>query len=245
MKGNTKAKLHSIETFGAVDGPGIRTVFFLQGCPARCKYCHNPDTWEADGDRVTSITVEEMVSKAKRGRLYYGEKGGVTFSGGEPLIHGEFLIAAIRALREEGIGTAIDTGGTYFDHVTEKVIGEADLILLDVKHTEPEQFEKLTGRPMDALFNVIEAVNRTDTPVWVRQVIVPGLNDREEHVGSLARFIRAIDTVEKVELLGYHSMAKTKYERLSIPYPYEEKEDMDRDRLARLQELIEDLSREG
>jgi pyruvate formate lyase activating enzyme len=239
MKKELTAKLHSIETFGAVDGPGIRTVFFLQGCPARCRYCHNPDTWDMNAGAAGVLTAEEAVRKAKRCRPYYGPSGGVTFSGGEPLIHGEFLAEAIDALHEEGINCAIDTSGTYFDGKSEEVIEKADLILLDVKHTDPVEFKKLTGRDMDTLFQIIEAVNETDTSVWIRQVIVPGLNDTEEYVMGLKEFIRAVNKVEKVELLGYHSMARTKYEKLGISYPLEGVNDMDGARLKELQEIVE------
>ena len=237
MKKELAAKLHSIETFGAVDGPGIRTVFFLQGCPARCRYCHNPDTWEMKSGAAGILTVEEAVRKAKRGRPYYGPSGGVTFSGGEPLIHGEFLAEAIDALHEEGIHCAVDTSGTYFDEKSAKVIEKADLVLLDVKHTDPIEFKKLTGRDMDTLFRIIEAVNEAETSVWIRQVIVPGLNDTEEYVRGLNEFIRAVDKVEKVELLGYHSMAEPKYEKLGIPYVYKGMKSMDEERLRRLQEI--------
>lgn len=243
MERELKARLHSVETFGAVDGPGIRTVFFLQGCPARCRYCHNPDTWEMNPLSENLITAEDVVKKAKRGKPYYGETGGVTFSGGEPLIHGEFLAAAINALHEEGINCTIDTSGTYFDEFSERAIAEADLILLDIKHTDPEDFKKLTGRPMESLFKVIEAVNESKTCVWIRQVVVPGLTDSEEYMEKLADFIRGICNVEKVELLGYHSMARTKYEKLGIPYPLSDVKDMEPGRLSQLQEFINKKSK--
>ena len=137
----TKGRLHSIETFGAVDGPGIRTVFFLQGCPARCAYCHNPDSWKVDGGR--DVEVEELVHRAKRGSAYYGKEGGVTFSGGEPLLQGEFLLEAIKAIKAEGYHVAIDTSGTYLDEHSEAAIAAADLVLLDIKHVDPAEFEKL------------------------------------------------------------------------------------------------------
>ena len=139
-----KGRLHSIETFGAVDGPGIRTVFFMQGCPARCLYCHNPDSWNPGEGR--DIDIDEIVHWAVRGIPYYGEKGGVTFSGGEPLLQGEFLIEAINALKKEGIGSAIDASGTYVDEFTDGAVEASDLVLLDIKHTDPERFKIITGR---------------------------------------------------------------------------------------------------
>lgn len=229
------ARLHSIESFGAVDGPGIRTVFFLQGCPARCAYCHNPDTWNPNGGR--EIQVDEIVHKAKRGIPYYGDDGGVTFSGGEPLLHGEFLLEAIDALHSEDITVAVDTSGTYFDAYSDRVIEEADILLLDVKHINEQMFRELTGRGQGPLFDVIESINRHGTPIWIRQVIVPGLNDTEEYVKSLNQFIQRIKSVKKVELLPYHTMATDKYEKLGMTYRFADVKPMDRDRCEALSEL--------
>ncbi len=228
--------LHSIETFGAVDGPGIRTVFFLQGCPARCAYCHNPDTWKVGGGHRT--TIGEIVTRAKRGIPYYGEDGGVTFSGGEPLMQGKFLREAINALKEEGIGSAIDTSGTYFDKDSEAAVAVADLILLDIKHVDPDEFHSLTGRYQDTLFKLIDAINRYGKHVWIRQVILPGYNDTEAYIESLNSFIRRIHHVDKVELLGYHNMAINKYEKLGIPYKLKDMKPMDKKRLEELSALV-------
>lgn len=230
-----KGRLHSIETFGAVDGPGIRTVFFLQGCPARCAYCHNPDSWQLDGGR--DIEIDEIVHRAKRGLPYYGDDGGVTFSGGEPLLQGKFLREAIKALKAEGIGSAIDTSGTCFDEDSEGAIAEADLLLLDIKHTDPDQFKKLTGRCQAPLFRVIEAVNRLEKPVWIRQVILPGFNDTESYIEALNGFLGQIHTIQKIELLGYHNMAESKYEKLGIDYKLKGTKPMNSQRLAELKAL--------
>ncbi len=228
--------LHSIETFGAVDGPGIRTVFFLQGCPARCAYCHNPDTWRTDGGHRT--TIGEIVTRAKRGIPYYGDNGGVTFSGGEPLMQGKFLTEAIKELHEEEIGSAIDTSGTYFDKDSEGAIAVADLILLDIKHVDPDEFHKLTGRYQDTLFKAIDAINRFGKHVWIRQVIMPGYNDTEEYIEQLNSFLRRIRHIDRVELLGYHNMAVRKYEKLGIPYKLADMKPMNKKRLEELQGLV-------
>lgn len=228
----TTGRLHSIESFGAVDGPGIRTVFFLQGCPARCAYCHNPDTWDYCGGK--EITVEEVLRWAKRGKAFYGEKGGVTFSGGEPLLQGQFLLEAMSRLKKEGIKTAIDASGTYFDEFTEEVIAESDMVLLDVKHIQPGRFRELTGLQQEALFRLIEVINRLDKPVWIRQVIVPGFNDSEEYIQDLNEFMKQIKPIKKVELLGYHNMAEPKYEKLGIGYRLKGVEPMDAKRLEEL-----------
>lgn len=231
-----KGRLHSIETFGAVDGPGIRTVFFLQGCPARCAYCHNPDTWDPCGGR--EVDLDEIVSRAKRGKPYYGEDGGVTFSGGEPLLQGKFLFEAIKSLHAEGIGSAIDTSGTYFDEDSESAIAEADLVLLDIKHTDGTVFKELTGRGQESLFRLIEVVNRLEKPIWIRQVIVPGLNDTQAYIAALNDFLTDIETIRKIELLGYHNMAESKYEKLGIEYKLKGLAPMSNEKLQALSELI-------
>ena len=230
-------KLHSIETFGALDGPGIRTVFFLQGCPARCMYCHNPDTWNED--EREQITVGEVVSRARRGRPYYGENGGVTFSGGEPLLQADFLIEAMDALRRDGITSAIDTSGTYFDDKSETVIAHCDMVLLDIKHIDPAKFEELTGREQGTLRLLIDAINRKEKPVWIRQVIVPGFNDDEEYIHRLNEFLLRIKHIKKIELLGYHNMAEPKYDKLGIKYRLKGVKPMDSKSLEKLSKLTE------
>ena len=231
-----KGRLHSIETFGAVDGPGIRTVFFLQGCPARCLYCHNPDSWKIGAG--SEVEAEDLVKRAKRGIPYYGDDGGVTFSGGEPLLQGEFLIEAIKALKKENINCAIDISGTYYDEFSHEAINQADLILLDIKHTNPKQFDKITSRSQETLFKIIEDINELDKKVWIRQVIIPGINDTEEYIESLNEFIKQIKNVEKVELLGYHNMAINKYEKLGMDYKLKDVKPMDKDKLDRLNSMV-------
>ena len=234
----TTGKLHSIETFGAVDGPGIRTVFFLQGCPARCMYCHNPDSWTVT-EETEQITIERVVHTAKRGRPYYGKDGGVTFSGGEPLMQGAFLSEAMDALAEEGISTVIDTSGTYIDEFTQKVIEDSQLLLLDIKHSDPKKFEEITGLKQDNLLRVIDLANEADKPLWIRQVIVPGFNDTEENAAELKAFVKQrVKNLYKSELLGYHNMAIEKWDKLGIPYKLRDVEPMDRGKLARLSQTI-------
>lgn len=232
-----KGRLHSIETFGAVDGPGIRTVFFMQGCPARCLYCHNPDSWNTDGGR--DIDVDEIVHWAERGRPYHGETGGVTFSGGESLIQGEFLIEAMKALKENGFRSAIDASGTYVDEFTDEAIKTCDLVLLDIKHTDPERFKIITGRDMDTLFQIIDMINRHDKHVWIRNVVVPDINDTEEDMIALNEFIKQIKHIDKVELLPYHTMAVNKYGKLGITYRLKGVPPMDGERIKELRKLIE------
>lgn len=233
----TTGRLHSVETFGAVDGPGIRTVFFLQGCPARCLYCHNPDSWGTGGGEP--ISVESVVHTAKRGRPYYGREGGVTFSGGEPLLQGQFLIEAMDALAEEGIRSVIDTSGTWADEFTKPAIERSQLLLLDIKHSKAEVFQEITGLNQDNLYRIMDLANEADKPLWIRQVIVPGINDTEENIEELKEFVRVrVKYLYQIELLGYHNMAIEKWDRLGIPYKLREVPPMDRGRLARLSQLL-------
>lgn len=235
----TTAKIHSIETFGAVDGPGIRTVFFMQGCPARCMYCHNPDTWSCGGG--SEITIDEMLRTALRGKMYYGEEGGVTFSGGEAMMQGEFLLEAIKVLHENDINVCIDTSGTWWDEYTEDVIREADMLLLDVKHSEKDMFREISGRSMVGLYRVISMANRHNTKVWIRQVVVPGINDSEENIRELADFIhKYVENLYCAELLGYHTMGKSKYENLGIKYRLEGVKAMDSQKLNKLNNLLQE-----
>lgn len=233
----TIGKLHSIETFGAVDGPGIRTVFFLQGCPARCIYCHNPDSWAKEGGE--EITVEQVVHTAKRGMPYYRKEGGVTFSGGEPLLQGEFLIEAMDALAKEGIRSVIDTSGTWIDEFTKPAVEKSQLLLLDIKHSSPDRFQEITGLNQDNLYRLIDIANEADKPLWIRQVIVPGMNDTEENIEELRKFVRVrVKHLYNIELLGYHNMAIEKWDKLEIPYKLRDVPPMDKGHLARLSMLL-------
>lgn len=232
-----KGRIHSIETFGAVDGPGIRTVFFMQGCPARCLYCHNPDSWEVSGGK--DIEIDEVVHWAVRGIPYYANKGGVTFSGGEPLMQGEFVTEAMKALHEKGINCAIDTSGTYLDCYSEQAIAECDLVLLDIKHPDPERFKIITGREQSTLFDIIDIINGYDRHVWIRNVVVPDINDTEADIEALNEFMKKIKHIDKVELLGYHTMAVDKYGKLGITYRLKGVPAMDGDRLNELRKLVQ------
>jgi len=231
-----KGRLHSFETFGAVDGPGIRTVVFLQGCPARCIYCHNPDSWDPKAGR--EVETEEIGNVAKRAITYYGKEGGVTFSGGEPLLQGEFLVQTIRALKEEGINSIIDTSATFMDEFTEAAIEECQMVLLDVKHSDQNKFKEIAGTDQNTLLKIIDLINKHKKPVWIRQVIVPGLNDSKENIEELNSFMKKINHVEKVELLPYHTLAVDKYEKMGIPYRLKDVSPMDKNKIKELRNHV-------
>lgn len=216
-------RIHSFESFGTVDGPGIRFVTFLQGCPLRCQYCHNPDTWEKGG---TEYTVEEVVTRALRYRNYFGDKGGVTVTGGEPLVQIDFVTELFVALKEKGVHTCVDTSGITFNPDSkasvekhEKLLEVADLFLLDIKHIDEEACIRLTGQSNKNTLAFAKFLSEHNKPIWIRQVLVPGITDGEESLQRTREFIDILKTVERVEVLPYHSMGEVKYEKLGMEYP--------------------------
>jgi pyruvate formate lyase activating enzyme len=211
-------KIHSIETLGALDGPGLRTVVFLQGCPLRCIYCHNPDTWEAKGGE--KITSGQLVEKIKRFKPYFKESGGVTLSGGEPLLQGDFCEDVAIRCKQENISTAIDTSG-FIPH--KKAVDAADLIILDIKHTNPGQYKQLTGADIGRSLEFLEYCKETKKPLWIRQVILTGINDNKESIRELAEVIKGAN-VKKIELLPYHKMGVEKWKQLGLSYTLKDME---------------------
>lgn len=236
-----KGKIHSFESMGLVDGPGIRTVVFFQGCPLRCAYCHNPDTWSQAGG--TEYTVKDLMDKILRFKPYFERSGGgVTFSGGEPLLQSEFLIDMLKECRKKGINTALDTSGYGLGNY-EEILRNVDLVILDIKHTNDEDHLKLTGKDRKGSDEFIEALNKENKSVWIRHVVVPGITDSEEHIIELSKIIKRINNVEKIELLPYHTMALEKYKNLGIPYRLEGKEPMNKKRLKELEYFLKQYLR--
>ncbi|MGL5648205.1 MAG: pyruvate formate-lyase-activating protein [Clostridium sp.] len=231
-----KGKIHSIESMGLVDGPGIRVIVFMQGCALRCKYCHNPDTWTMDGG--TEYSPEELVKKLARFKSYFETSGGgVTFSGGDPLRQPGFLIETLKLCKEAGIHTCLDTSGVGFGEYDE-ILKYTDLVLFDVKDVTREGYKNVTLMEIDESLNFIKALNENNTKVWVRHVVVPNLTDGEEHILELKEFIKKINNVEKVELLPYHLLGVNKYETMGIKYALEGTEQMDKEKIKRYEELL-------
>lgn len=231
-----KGNIHSIETMGLVDGPGIRVVVFFQGCALRCEFCHNPDTWACSGGE--EYTPEELVKKIERFKTYFASSGGgVTFSGGEPLRQPEFLLEVLRLCKIKGIHTCIDTAGYGFGNYDE-TLKYADLVLFDIKHYTREGYKNITLMEIDESLNFLEAMKRNNTKMWIRHVVVPGLTDEETHLRSLKEFIDTIPNVEKVELLPYHMLGVNKYEGLGIKYPLEGIKAMDKELTKKYQKDI-------
>lgn len=226
----------SIETLGLVDGPGVRFVVFLQGCPLRCAYCHNPEMWNYK-EIKQQVSAQDLVAKIKRYVPYFKNGGGVTFSGGEPLMQIEFVTEVFRLLKKEKIHTCLDTSGCL--EATEELLDLTDLVILDVKSVDVDAYEDLVGKPIDNFLKFLKICQSKNKKMWLRQVIVPNYNDTEESVLKLKTFASKLKNIEKIELLPYHSMAKQKYKTLGIPYRLENVEDMNKERCEELQKLVE------
>ncbi|MFO7822255.1 MAG: pyruvate formate-lyase-activating protein [Lentisphaeria bacterium] len=207
-----KGRIHSIETLSGVDGPGLRCVVFFQGCPLRCRYCHNPDTWQYEAGK--KVTAKDVTRRIHRLRPYFGENGGVTLSGGEPLLQPYFAADILKRCQHAGIHTAIDTSGCCSRNALQKVLPWMDLALLDVKHTEPDAFRELTGGELCKTLETMNAFSKAGIPIWVRQVIIPGFNDTEEDALKLADMCAQFKTVRKIELLAYHGMGENKWQEV-------------------------------
>ncbi len=225
-----KGAVDSIETFGLVDGPGIRTVVFLSGCKLRCKYCHNPEMW-VKGEE--NYTPRELALKILRNKNYFKRKGGVTFSGGEPLLQSKFIIEVAKILKKEDIHIAFDTAGVGNGNY-EEILEYVDLVILDIKHVSKFQYFDLTGYKMDESLEFIKCLNNSNKKVWIRQVIVPGLMDNTEYLESLSEMVHKIKNVEKIEFLPYHKLGSEKYIKLGIIDFYRDLPEMDKDKCMKL-----------
>lgn len=226
----------SIESFGLVDGPGIRTVVFLSGCKLRCKFCHNPEMWVKGKE---NYTPDLLVQKILRNKPYFKRNhGGVTFSGGEPLLQAEFLLSVFPLLKKEGIHIALDTAGVGIGYYKE-ILSYVDLVLLDIKHITDSGYLDLTGSEMTEFRKFVACLNKSSKTVWIRQVIVPGVHDNLDYIKGLAKFLKQIKNIEKIEFLPYHKMGDEKYLKLGIYNPYQNKEAMDTKKCEKLYQEFE------
>ena len=231
-----KGRISSEESMGLLDGPGIRYVVFLQGCKLRCKYCHNPETWDEKGKSYT-VSASELVSKVERFKKYFGNDGGITFSGGEPLRQPEFLLECLKLCKEKNIHTALDTAGVGFGEYDE-ILKYTDLVILDIKSTDEEEYKKLTGQSIKAFYSFLNACQKQGNKLWLRQVIVPNFNDTKENVLKLKSFAEKLKNVERIELLPYKNIGKEKYKNLGILYRLEGVADMDEEKCKELEKLL-------
>lgn len=237
----TEGRLHSIETMGLVDGPGIRTVFFLQGCPLRCAYCHNPDSQTMFSK--TQITPEEVLKMAKRYKPYYNRSGGgVTFSGGEPLMQGEFLVETIKLLKEAGISTAIDTSGYGDERYYKEILKLVDVVILDIKHFNNEGYKSITGKSKQRFNKFLSYLDGFHGTIWLRHVMVPSITDNKESIYNLFNEISYLaDKIDRFEILPYHRLGVDKYEALNMEYTLKDVPEMDKAKAKEYEKLINKL----
>lgn len=212
----TKGYIHSFETFGTKDGPGIRFVLFMQGCPLRCLYCHNPDTWK-QSDSKYELSPEEVMSEILKIKAFL-RNGGVTVSGGEPLLQAEFVTELFKLCKENGLHTAVDTSGFVLNNSVKEVLEYTDLVLLDIKHINPEKYKNLTARPLEPTLKFIEYLDEINKPVWLRYVLVPGFTDDEKDLNEWAGYVSHFKNVERVDILPFHQMGIHKWEQLEQQY---------------------------
>lgn len=222
-KDTIKGYIHSTESFGAADGPGVRFIIFMQGCPMRCAYCHNPDT--RDLDRGTEVGATELIRRALRYKSYWGANGGITVSGGEPLMQLDFVTELFKAAKECGINTALDTSGAPFTR-EEPFFGRfnvlleyTDLVILDIKEIDPERHKTLTGFGNGNILDMARYLSDIGKPVWIRHVLVPGYTDFDEDLDALGGFIKSLSNVERCEVLPYHTLGIHKWESMGLKYP--------------------------
>ncbi len=236
MTGN----IHSFESFGSVDGPGVRFVVFTAGCIMRCRYCHNPDTWKACGD---NYTADEVLNRAMRYKNYWGKDGGITVSGGEPMMQLEFVTELFAKAKEKEVNTCLDTSGIMFNPddtaAVDKLLEVTDLIMLDIKHIDDEKHRELTGQSNKNILAFAKYLDKKNIPVWIRHVVVPQITLDDDALKRLGGFIGTLSNVKKVETLPYHSMAKYKYEKLGIKYPLEDIPDATKEQAENALSIIE------
>ncbi len=230
-----KGYVHSLQSMGTVDGPGVRAVLFTEGCPLRCAYCHNPDTWEMkEGNLVSAEEIAERIL-----RLYpYIKNGGVTFSGGEPCVQAEFLCETAALLKEKKLHIALDTSGCVYNEKVEKLLELTDLILLDVKMTSEEDYEKYIGGSFEKTLDFLRILEEKKKDVWIRHVVVPGINDREEDILRLKEILSPFSCIRKIELLPFRTLCLEKYENMGIEFPLKDTPQMDTERLHKLEDIL-------
>ena len=234
--------IHSVESFGTVDGPGVRFVVFCQGCPMRCKYCHNPDTWELN--KGLRISPQELIRQYNRNKAFYSH-GGITVTGGEPLLQIDFLLELFALCKAQGIHTCIDTSGiTYregessYNGKLDRLMAMTDLVMLDIKHIDDAAHRDLTGQPNSGVLAFAKYLERKNVPLWVRHVLVPGITDDEGALSRLGAFIGALRNLKALDVLPYHTMGESKYESLGIPYPLSGLAPATKEQAARAKEII-------
>ena len=244
-----KGYIHQLESFGSVDGPGVRFIIFFAGCPLRCKYCHNPDTW--DMMKGKQYTADELLDEAITCREYWGTKGGITVSGGEPLAQIDFLLELFTKAKERGINTCIDTAGGPFTREGEwfekfkRLMNVTDVLLMDIKHINEEEHIKLTGHTGKNIVEMFRYLDEINKPVWIRHVLVPGITDNDEYLIQTRDFIRTLGNVQRVEVLPYHGLGAMKYKDLGIDYVLKDTNSPTAERVQNARKILECAEYDG
>lgn len=244
-----KGYIHQLESFGSVDGPGVRFIIFFAGCPLRCKYCHNPDTW--DMMKGKQYTADELLDEAITCREYWGTKGGITVSGGEPLAQIDFLLELFTKAKERGINTCIDTAGGPFTREGEwfekfkRLMNVTDVLLMDIKHINEEEHIKLTGHTGKNIIEMFCYLDEINKPVWIRHVLVPGITDNDEYLIQTRDFIRTLGNVQRVEVLPYHGLGAMKYKDLGIDYVLKDTNSPTAERVQNARKILECAEYDG
>ena len=234
-----KGRIHSTESFGTVDGPGVRFVVFFQGCPLRCKYCHNPDTWDFSGGR--EVTADELMKEHDSYKEFL-KSGGITATGGEPLAQPEFLTELFRLAKSKGVHTCLDTSAGCYDPDSHSKIDEAlkytDLVMLDIKHIDDAAHKQLTGHTNRNILAFAEHIRELGIPVWIRHVVVPGITDDRDELFRLGEYIATLKNIKALDVLPYHDMAKSKYDQLGILYPLPDTPPLTKEQAIAAREII-------
>ena len=229
--------INSIETMGLVDGPGIRYVIFMQGCKLRCLFCHNPETWNLN--EGLKITSEELINKILKYKNYFGSEGGVTFSGGEPLLQSDFLIDILKKCKQNGINTCLDTAG-FGGTKNEEILKYVDLVMMDIKAIDKDEYITMTGQRIEESIKFLNLCQKLKKRIWIRQVIVPNINDNKEYIEKLKKFLNKYD-IEKIEFLPYTTIGIPKYEKLNMRYRLKDTKPMDKNKCEELYKLYEKI----
>lgn len=229
-------RINSFQSLGAVDGPGVRFVVFFKGCPLNCLCCHNPETRSFDGGEEYS--PEEIVEKAIKYKEYFGETGGITLSGGEPIYQPQFATEIFKGCKQNGIHTCLDTSGYTLNDEIKKLLSVTDLVLLDIKYTNEEDYQKNAGASFEKVLEFLEYLGQKNIPTWIRQVIIPDLNDSEDNILKLKEIACKYSNVEKIELLPFRKLCQTKYDNLKMEFPLKDTPEPDREKMNYLRELI-------
>ena len=231
-----KGKVHSIQTLGTVDGPGVRFVVFMQGCPLRCKCCHNPDTWDFEGGTIYS--PEEIVEKATHYREYLGSNGGITVSGGEPLCQAEFVTEIFKLCHKAGINTCLDTSGIILNSQIKELLNETDRVLLDIKYTDEALYRENVGCELSDVRDFLEYLSKENIKTTIRQVIIPTVNDDENNIIKLKSIVGKFKNIDKIELLPFRKICQTKYDNMGFEFPFGHLPEPKQEIMKRLNKLL-------